>query len=93
MYDRQYLDNRYSNILTQNRDKILHGGVCNSFLANAENDERMSLVLLIGIAPDISNNIVRVIDDLRKIEPDMYLYPMNSFHITVIDLLKGEKNQ
>ena len=51
----------------------------------------MSIVLLIRISPNISANIEKCINKLKEIESDsMYFYPSSDFHITVIDILKGE---
>ena len=90
MIDRDFLDRHYLNILIPNRDKILAGGTVDERLVDAVNDNRMSLVLLIRISPSVSENIVKSIEELKGIEPSMYYYPPEDFHITVMDILKGE---
>ena len=91
MINKEFLQTHYNNILLKNKEKINQGGVKDDLLSNAQNDKRMSMVLLIRINPDISNNIQNVINKLKELEPDsMYYYPPSDFHITVIDLLKGE---
>ena len=91
---RDYLDTHYDeNIFKKNKNRLLAGGVGDSFLSNAEHDDRRSLVLLIRIAPDISDRINKCIADLRKIEPLLYYYPKEDFHITLLDILKGEKGR
>ena len=91
MINKEFLQTHYNNILLKNKEKINQGGVKDDLLSNAQNDKRMSMVLLIRINPDISNNIQNAINKLKELEPDsMYYYPPSDFHITVIDLLKGE---
>ena len=53
----------------------------------------MSLVLLIRISPEISDRIEKCITELKNIESNLYYYPKTDFHITVIDILKGEENR
>ena len=91
MINKEFLQTHYNNILLKNKEKINQGGVIDALLSNAINDKRMSMVLLIRISPEICNNIQNTIYKLKELEPDsMYYYPPSDFHITVIDLLKGE---
>ena len=91
--DRSFLVNHYDSILTANRGKILAGGARDAFLENALADNRMSLVVLIRIPPDEAEKINSCIDDLKGIEPNLYYYPAKDFHITVMDVLKGEEGR
>ncbi len=90
IYDKDKLDNHYTNILKSNTDKIMSGGVGDTLLYDAKNDARMSLVVLIRMTSNITNNIVRHMENLKLLEPDLYYYPHEDFHITVMDILKGE---
>jgi 2'-5' RNA ligase len=90
---RSFLDNHYDSILTANRKKILAGGNGDAFLGNALTDNRMALVVLIRIPSDAAEKINRCIDDLKGIEPNLYYYPAEDFHITVMDVLKGEEGR
>ena len=90
---RSFLDNHYDSILTANREKILAGGNGDAFLGNALTDNRMALVVLIRIPLDIAEKINSCIDDLKGIEPNLYYYPAKDFHITVMDILKGEEGR
>ena len=91
MLNKEFLQEHYKNILIKNKEKINKGGVIDELLSNVQNDKRMSMVLLIRISPDISQNIQNAINKLKEIETDsMYYYPSSDFHITVIDILKGE---
>ena len=91
MINKEFLQEHYNNILLKNKDKLNQGGVKDDLLSNVLNDKRMSMVLLIRINPDINIKIQNTIKNLKEIEPDsMYYYPSSDFHITVIDILKGE---
>ena len=91
--DRSFLDNHYDSILTANREIILAGGVGDALLERALTDSRMSLVVLIRISLNVAEKINSCIDDLRGIEPNLYYYPAKDFHITVMDVLKGEEGR
>ena len=90
---RSFLDNHYDSILTANREKILAGGNGDAFLEKALTDSRMALVVLIRIPSVAAEKINRCIDDLKGIEPNLYYYPAEDFHITVMDVLKGEEGR
>lgn len=91
--DRAFLDHHYDSILISNREKISAGGTVDPFLANACSDNRMSLVVLIRLPSEIQEKILACMNDLKAIEPDLYFYPAESFHITVMDVLKGEEGR
>lgn len=91
--DKGFLDKHYNSILTSNREIILSGGKGDSHLLNVNADNRMALVILIRISYEIADKISRCIYDLREIEPDMYFYPTENFHVTVIDILRGEEGR
>ena len=91
--ERSFLDNHYDSILATNREKVLAGGIGDPLLKNALTDSRMSLVVLIRISPDVAERINCCLDDLKGIEPNLYYYPAKDFHITVMDVLKGEEGR
>ena len=91
--ERSFLDNHYNSILTANRGKILAGGAGDAFLEKALTDNRMSLVVLIRIPLDAAEKINSCINELKGIEPNLYYYPAQDFHITVMDVLKGEEGR
>ena len=91
--ERSFLDNHYNSILTANRGKILAGGASDAFLEKALTDNRMSLVVLIRIPLDAAEKINSCINELKGIEPNLYYYPAQDFHITVMDVLKGEEGR
>ena len=91
--ERSFLDNHYYSILTANKEKILAGGAGDAFLEKALTDNRMSLVVLIRIPLDAAEKINSCINELKGIEPNLYYYPAQDFHITVMDVLKGEEGR
>ena len=91
--ERTFLDDHYDSILSANRAKILSGGSGDPFLKKALTDNRMALVVLIRISYDVTEKIGSCIRDLKEIEPDLYFYPAEDFHITVMDILKGEEGR
>ena len=91
--ERSFLDNHYDSILAANKEKILAGGMGDALLEKAPTDSRMSLVVLIRISSDVAEKINSCIDDLKRIEPNLYYYPAKDFHITVMDVLKGEEGR
>ena len=91
--DKAFLDHHYDSIISENRDKILAGGKGDPFLQNALTDNRMALVVLIRITSEIAERINSCIEDLKCIEPDLYFYPAKDFHITVMDVLRGEEGR
>lgn len=90
---KQFLQEHYNKILEQNLRKLLSGGTGDPFLPSSTADTRMALVLVIRIDPEIAANIDNHLNGIRKIEPSLYYYPRQSFHITVIDILKGEAHR
>ena len=72
IYDKDKLDNHYNNILKNNIDKIMLGGVGDTLLYDAKDDARMSLVVLIRMSSNITNNIIRHMEELKLLEPDLY---------------------
>lgn len=93
IYDKQKLDSHYLNIYKQNEEKLIQGGIGDKYLQSAENDTRMSLVLLIRIDSSIRQNIVEYLTQIKRIEPNLYFYPESDFHVTVMDILKGMPNR
>ena len=91
--DWTFLERHYDKILSDNRDKILSGGVGDSFLVDAGTDCRMALAVLIRISSDVRKKILDCIADLKALEPDLYFYPEHDLHITVMDVLRGEEGR
>ena len=91
--DRLLLEQHYNKILSDHRAELLLGGTGDAFLKNVRNDNRMALVVLIRISPEITEKISLCIEKIRRIEPDLYFYPTGDLHITVMDILKGEEGR
>ena len=94
IFSKEKIKEHYNiNIYQKNKEKLLLGGKGDKYLKNVKIDNRMSLVLLIRIPPEIGDKIEKCISELKVIEPNVYYYPKSDFHITVIDILKGEENR
>ena len=91
--NKAFLKDHYDSILANNMEKILSGGCGDAFLENARTDNRMALVILIRISPETADRINTCIAGLKEIEPDLYFYPAEDLHITVMDILKGEEGR
>lgn len=93
IYNKNELDFHYKNIYEKHKEKLLKGGVGDKFLTSPDIDTRMSLVLLIRISKAISEKISLYLNEIKAIEPDLYFYPKEAFHITVMDILRGAPNR
>lgn len=93
MIDRAQMEAHYQGILDRNEEKILAGGSVDPRLMDAAADNRMAMVLLIRIGGEVRNRIAQVTKELQKMEPGLYVYPETDYHITVMDLLKGEEGR
>ncbi len=93
IYQKDVMELHYMRIYERSKEKLLQGGVGDQFLLSPEKDTRMSLALLIRISAEISEKICAYLNDLRSSEPDLYYYPKEDFHITVMDILSGKPNR
>lgn len=93
IFDIQRLNELYQGLFERNRETILRGGTGDDYLAFPGTDTRMSLSLLIRIAPSVSGRIAEYLEELKAAEPDLYYYPAEDFHITVMDILRGIPNR
>ena len=74
IYDKDKLDNHYNNILKNNIDKIMLGGVGDTLLYDAKDDARMSLVVLIRMSSNITNNFSKVVSKVSRPTKGRLLY-------------------
>ncbi len=88
--DRNFLEDHYNSILDRSLDVILKGGNGDIYHTDLVDNRIRALVLLIRLEPNIADNIDCCIQKLKAIEPQMYYYPKTDFHLTLLDLLKGE---
>lgn len=88
--DRQALNALYDGILDRDRDTLLAGGTADPFLAQAAADDRMGLSLVFRPAAPVAARIAAHIALLCRTEPELYCYPAQDLHVTVLDILKGE---
>lgn len=89
IYNKDLLEQHYKSIYLKNKDILLAGGTGDSFLSAPASDTRMSVCLIIRLSTGIANAVDSYLDKLRPLEPQLYYYPKNDMHITVLDILKG----
>ena len=83
----------YARILAQNREILLQGGRGDLFLQSKETDTRRAVALLIRVKGGVCEKISEYIQTLKQTEPELYYYPPQDFHITVLDILRGKENR
>ena len=79
----------YSDILAQNRTRLLEGGSADDWLLRPEQDARMAVALLLRIPTEVGERAAAALAPLRERFPELYCYPARDLHITVLDLLRG----
>ena len=92
-YSHSFLSEHYASILENNRRIILDGGNGRIDFTDYAEDKIMSVVALIRISPQVSSRIAAFEEKLKAIEPDMYFYEPQDYHITALDILKGERGR
>ncbi|MBA2913364.1 2'-5' RNA ligase family protein [Limosilactobacillus frumenti] len=61
-------------------------------LAIHEPDQRRGLTLLVTLPAHVKRNIQFCLTSLRSAAPNMYYYPSTDLHITILDLLRAQKD-
>lgn len=79
----------YDSIRTKNTEVFLSGGVPDDFLNHPETDTRMAVALVIRPAEAVRQSICAVLQELHAEFPELYCYPADDLHITVLDVLRG----
>lgn len=92
-YNEELLQQNYNRIWDSNKEILLKGGKGDSFLQSSEKDTRMAIALLIRIKGEVSHKISEYIQKLKGIDSSLYYYPQQDFHITVLDILRGEPDR
>lgn len=90
LYHETILKEHYDHIFEQNKDILLKGGHGDSFLLSPKTDARMAVALLIRAKGEVSEKIADYLQEMKKTEPELYYYPPQDFHITVLDILRGK---
>lgn len=52
-----------------------------------ENDRRYGVTLLIRPSQSVKNSISAFLEDIKAIEPNLYLYPQSDMHLTVLSII------
>lgn len=83
------IEQLYASIGAQGRPALLTGGVPDALLAHPERDTRRSVALVLRPAQPVREAIEQTLARLRAGHPELYYYPADDLHITVLDLLTG----
>lgn len=63
--------------------------VFDDYLNRPETDTRMAVALVIRLPESVQQNIRQALDALAVDFPELYYYPADDLHITVLDILRG----
>jgi 2'-5' RNA ligase len=86
---KEVLQEAYDRIWNSSKENLLNNDVSTDInLSNIEDDKRLGLTVLIPLG-DI---FLKVINQLKEIEPKQYFYPATDTHITVIDFIGASED-
>lgn len=83
------LDTLYQEIAARNQQIVCRGGTADDFLLHPEQDTRMGVTLLFRVSPQLGSCIRQQLDTLQIYAPELYYYPPEDFHVTVMDLQRA----
>lgn len=82
----------YKNITNNGILKIKNNEeIIDNWINNSE-DHRMGLALLIRPSKEIQENIFKIENKIREIEPKQYFYLKEQYHITLLDLITARQD-
>lgn len=79
----------YDSIWEQGCPALLRGGAPDELLAHPEQDTRMSVALVFRPPEAVRQAIGTCLLQLQSAHPELYCYPPQDLHVTVLDLLAG----
>lgn len=86
------LANLYAEINQRGQQALLnHQEEVDPYLAGRP-DDRRGLSLILRLPAHVSRNIGFAVQELRAVDPGLYLYPATDMHITVLDVI-GARSQ
>lgn len=86
---KEVLQESYDRLWNSSRENLLNNELTlDTCLSNIKDDKRLGLTVLIPLG-DI---FLKVIDQLKEVEPEQYFYPATDTHITVIDLVGASED-
>ena len=81
------LSNHYDGLYRSAIEQIKNGSYQTDKLIDSVSDKRFGITLLIRPPEQIKNEIERVLQQFKQIEPAQYSYPESDIHITVMSII------
>ena len=81
------LAQQYRNLYLDAVNKIENNAYQVDPLINDKNDNRFGITLLLRPSQEVKNNIQRVLNQFKAIEPHQYYYKNEDIHITVMSII------
>ena len=82
----------YNRILKDGEIKIRNDEEQIDYLIGNNKDNKMGLILAIRIIEEIQENISKIQEKIKSIEPNQYYYKKSEYHITLLDLIRKRQN-
>lgn len=83
------MEQLYASIAARGRPALLKGGMADRLLACPEQDTRMSVALVLRPPEPVGRAVEECLKQMRSVHPELYYYPAQDLHVTVLDLLAG----
>ncbi|MEI6866298.1 mutarotase [Flavicella sp.] len=81
------LKEHYTKLYKESINKISTGKYQIDNLIDSNSDKRFGITLLIRPSNEMKDEIQKLLDELKKIEPNQYYYPNSDIHITIMSLI------
>ena len=81
------LEEHYDNLYRASIKKIMDDNYEVDKLINSPLDNRFGITLLIRPSNDIKNNIQKILNKFKSIDPNQYYYKNSDIHITVMSII------
>lgn len=89
-YQQARVNALYEHIEQEAEPILMKGGKIDPFLTTDSHDTRMAVALLVRFPDEICKRIETIENCWRTEFPEQYYYPRTDYHLTVLDILRGE---
>lgn len=86
------LEEQYDHLWEQSLEKFKRGEFQLDSMIDATNDTRYGITLLARPSPEVNEQILSTLDEIRPIAPDQYYYPESDIHLTVLSIISCQPN-